>query len=101
MPQEDHNATELDKPEIVLGVILIANHQTAEVVQPSEKSFHLPTTLEAAQRTSVLSEVLGPATLAVWSNQLSAELLQNFTIQRVAVVRLVPNESLGDVRDES
>src|SRR5215471_2023186 len=101
MTQKDHNAGELDKPEIVLGVILIANHQAAEVVQPSEESFHFPTTLEAAQRTSVLSNSIGLATFAVWSDHLSAELLQNFTIQPVAVVGLVSNESLRDISDES
>src|ERR1051325_9471858 len=95
MAQKDHNAGELDKPEIVFGVILIADHQSAEVVQPSEESFHFPTTLEAAQGTCVLGDVLGPATFAVWSDHLSAELLQNFTVQPVAVVSLEVLEQFG------
>jgi len=101
MAQKDHDAGELDKSEIILGVIFVANNQAAKVVQPCEESFHFPTTLEAAQRTSVLSDTIGPATLAVWSNHLSAELLQNFTVQAVTVVSLIPNESLRDVSDES
>src|SRR6516162_4523390 len=101
MPQKDHNAGELNETEVVLGVIFIADHQAAEVIQPGEQSFHFPTTFEAAQRTPVLSDVLGSATFAVWSDHLDAELLQNFTVQRVTVVSLIANESLRDISDES
>src|SRR3974390_3519809 len=101
MPQQDHNASELNKAQVVLGVVFIADNQAAEVVQPSEESFYLPTTLEAAQRTSVLSNAIGPAAFAVWSNHLSTKLLQNFTIQRITIVSLISNESLGDISHES
>jgi hypothetical protein len=49
----------LDKPEIILSVIFIANHQAAKVVQPGEESFDFPTALEAAQRPTILSDALG------------------------------------------
>src|SRR5215471_4190347 len=101
MPQKDNNAGELNKTEVVLGMIFIANHQAAEVIQPGEQPFHFPTTLEATQRTSILSDAFGPATFSVWSNHLDTELLQNFTVQRVTVVSLVPNQPLRDVSDES
>src|SRR5690348_10645318 len=101
MPQKDHNAGKLNKSEIILGVIFIANNQTAKVVQPSEESFHFPTTLKAAQGASVLSDAIGPAALTVWSNHLSAELLEHFTVQAVAIVSLISNESLRNISDES
>src|SRR5215472_14115629 len=101
MPQKDHNAGELNETEVVLGVIFIADDHAAEVVQPGEQSFHFPATLKAAQRTSVLSDTLGPATLTMWSDHLGAELLQNFTVQPVTVVSLISNESLRDVSNES
>src|SRR5215472_3263227 len=101
MPQQDHNAGELNKTEVVLGVIFIADHQAAEVVEPGEQSFHFPPALEAAQGTSVLSDALGPAALAVWSNHLGAELLQNFMVQRITVVSLIANKPLRDIRNKS
>src|SRR5438105_14298590 len=101
MPQQDHDASELDKPEIVFGVVFIANNQPAKVVQPCKEALHFPATLETTQGTPVLSNAIGPATLTVWSNHLSAELLQNFTVQRITVVSLISDKSLGDVSNES
>jgi len=81
-------------------MIFITNNQAAKVEQPSEGSFYFPATLEAAQWTSVLSDAIAPATLAVWSNHLGAELLQNFVVQAVTVVSFISNESLGKALGE-
>src|SRR5258707_23038 len=101
MPEKDDDAGKLDKPEIVFSMVLIADDQSAKVVQPGEESFHFPAALEAAQGTTVLSDSIRPATLAVRSNHFGTELLQHLMIQRVTVIGLVSNEPLGHIRDES
>jgi len=101
MTQQDHSAGEVDKPEIVFGVVFIANNQSAKVVQPGEEALHFPAALEAAQGTSVLSNVIGPATSAVWRNHFSPELLQNLTVQPVTVISLIANESLRNISNEA
>src|SRR5215831_576760 len=101
MPEKNHKAGKLDKSEIILSVVFVADHQPAKVVQPGEESFNFPTTLEAAQRTTILSDSIRPATRAVWSNHLGTELLQHLLIQRVTVVGLVANQALRNISNQS
>src|SRR5215472_2365215 len=100
MPEKDDNAGKVDKPEIIFSVVFIANDQAAKVVQPGEEALHFPPALESAQRTTVLSDGVRPATLAVGSNHFSAELPEHFIVQRVTVVTLVADKTLGQIRDE-
>src|SRR6478735_7127327 len=100
MAQQDNYAGELDQSEIIVSVILISHNQAAEVVHPSEQSFHFPAALEPAQRTSVLGNPIGPAAATVRSNHFGAELLQNLSVQPVTVVRLVSNEPLRQISYE-
>src|SRR5262245_34743949 len=101
MPEKDQEAGQLDKAEIILGMILIANDESAKIKQPGEQSLNLPTALEATQCTTVLGDAIHPTTGAVWSNHLGTKLLQHFLVQRVTVVALVANEALRHIGDKS
>src|SRR3954471_326754 len=100
MSQEDHKAGEVDEAQIVLRVILITNDQAAKVEQPGEKAFNFPTTLEATQAATILSDSVRPPSLPVWGNHFGAELLKHFPVQRIAVVGLVSNQSLRHIGHE-
>jgi len=39
MPEKNENAGKLEKTQIILSMIFIANNQAAEVVQPGEESW--------------------------------------------------------------
>jgi hypothetical protein len=49
MSEQDLHATETHHAEEILHVVLLANHQSTEVMQPSEEPFHSP------QGTAILS----------------------------------------------
>src|SRR5262245_57805687 len=100
MPEKDGNAGELDEAQIILRMIFIANDQAAKVVQPGEKPFNLPTALEAAQSTTVLSDSIRPTALTVWGDHLGAELMEYFFIKRVTVVGLISNQPLWHIRNK-
>src|SRR5215467_6407050 len=101
MPEKDHKAGKLDKPEIIFSLVFVANHQAAKVVQPGEESFNFPAPFKAAQGASVLSDAVQASALAMGSNHLGPELLQHFIIQSVTVIGLIPNQSLGHIRNKS
>ena len=54
MPQEDHEATELDHGEEVDLMMFPARDQSAEVVQPGEEALDFPAAAIAAQFATVL-----------------------------------------------
>jgi hypothetical protein len=70
---------------------VVAHHQSAEVAEPREGSFHGPTPSVAAQRPAILGPRLAPI-LAMRSNQLDASHSQLFS-QRIAVVAAVGNQA--------
>src|ERR1051326_5304726 len=86
---------------VILGVIFIANNQTAEVVQPGEQPFDFPAALEPTQHTTVLSDRISPTALAVWSDHLRAELIEHLFIKRVAVVGLISYQPLRHICNEA
>jgi hypothetical protein len=48
MPEQEVKASELNKTEEVLDVVLPSGDEAAEVVHPSEESFHFATATVAA-----------------------------------------------------
>ncbi len=97
-PQQDHDATELNEAKKVDGVVLPAIHQSTKVVQPGEEAFDLPASTVAAQRASILG--LHLAVAAVRCDQFDPA-LGELRGERVAVVGLVPDQALGEFRDEA
>jgi len=98
MAQEDDSRSQVDKALEVLGVVLVAHNQSAEVKKPSEESLNLPAPNVAAQRPSILSRsTLG----SVRRNHFGAIILHQGLIQPITVIGLVPNQALGDIRHDS
>ena len=93
MSGQDDDTGELDKAVVVLGVMFIANNQSAKVVQPGVQAFDFPAALESAQRTPVLSDSICLTAPAVWSDHVRTKLIQHLLVQRVAVVGLISNQS--------
>ena len=54
MPEEDQDTAEVDKAPIVVGMILIPDHQPSEVPQPGEQPLHLPPSAVTPQGATIL-----------------------------------------------
>src|SRR5688572_3781569 len=101
MPEQDDERGELDKAEVIVRMMFIANYQSAKVVEPGKQALYFPATLEAAQCAAILSLPVEPTALTVRCDHLGAELMEHLTIQFVAVVSFVANQPLGDIGDEA
>ena len=92
MPQEDNEAAELKHAEEIGVVIFPTADESAEVVEPGEEPFDLPSTTVAAQFAAVLS-ALPAAIVLVWRDEPDAMVLQEALVQRIAVVGAVADHS--------
>lgn len=77
-------------------MVLVANDEPAEVLKPGEEALDFPATSVAIQPLGILGRV--PAT-PVRGDHLDAVVLEH-EIEFVAVVRLVPDQMLGEISDE-
>ena len=75
-----------------------ARDQAAEVVEPGEKPFHLPAPPVTAQRPAVLGFASSPP---IRRDQLDAVFGRELGIERVRVVRLVPDQPLRKLVEEA
>ena len=82
----------MDEAEKVLDVVFPSGNEAAEVVHPGKETLHLPSSLVASQRTSILR--LAAAT-AIGRDQLDAILFFEFFIEPIGVVGFVADESGG------
>ena len=87
----------LRKPREILGVVLVASNQATKVVKPSEQAFDFPSSPIPSQRASVLGGVFAVAPMG--SDQFDTLLLQ-LLIQRIGVVRPIPDQALRLFREE-
>src|SRR5688572_25800244 len=90
MPEQDQSEPELHHSQKVLGMVLVANPETTEVVHPGKQSLDLPAAPVPTQRTAVLA--LLPV-VPIRSNHLDPSLPQPL-IQPIAIVSLVPDQLL-------
>lgn len=100
MAQEDQDAGKLDEPEEILGMILIPGHEAPEVLQPGVEPFDAPAAPVPSQRTPVLDRRL-PPTPPVRRDQFHPALRRQARIQRVAVIRLLRDQSGGELGREA
>jgi len=75
-------------------MILITHDQPTEVLKPSEQPLDLPTSSIPPQRATVLAGWL-TAAASMRSDQFHAPFFGQSGIQRIAVIRLIPHQSLG------
>src|SRR6266700_7603949 len=99
MPQEDDCGSQMEKALKVLRMIFISYHQPAEVEEPGEKPLYFPPAPVPAQWPPVLRGHT-PVDF-VGCDQLGTVLLHQLLVQPVAVVRLVPDQTLGHIRHEA
>ena len=98
MPQEDAATGQFEKAQEILGVVLVASNQATKVVKPSEQAFDFPSSPIPSQRASVLGGVFAVAPMG--SDQFDTLLLQ-LLIQRIGVVRPIPDQALRLFREEA
>jgi len=75
-------------------MIFIPNDKSAKVLKPCEEAFDLPASLVATQRTAILSGGLTPIAF-VRSDHLHASFFGQTSVQGIAVVGFVANQTLG------
>ena len=98
MLEEHLQAGEVDEAEKVLDVVFPSGNEAAEVVHPGKETLHLPSSLVASQRTSILR--LAAAT-AIGRDQLDAILFFEFFIEPIGVVGFVADESGGELIEKA
>jgi hypothetical protein len=94
MPQEDHEATELEHAEKVGLVIFPTADQSAEIVKPGEKAFDFPATTVSAQLAPVLG-ALAVAIVLVGRDEPNVMFLPEVLVERIAVVGAVADQASG------
>src|SRR6266568_6689577 len=91
-PEEDNEASELDKSEEVLGVVFPADEDAALPLNPSEEAFDEPAPHVAAEAAAILGRWLAPVG-AMRRDHLDAVLAQ-LLIQWIAVVSAIADQVL-------
>jgi hypothetical protein len=94
--EQNPNACQMNKADVVFDLILIAHCNPAIAQQPAVQAFNLPSPLVSPQRPTILRFRSG-AIATMWSDHLDATLSQ-CSIQRVRVIRLVANQTFGFIR---
>ena len=97
-PEQNADAGQLDKGQVVLDLALVADHDAAEVLEPSVGPLDLPASFVAAQRSSILGE---PAPVrTVRRDQFNAS-ASKASIMSVTIVGSVADEAAGSSRDKT
>ncbi len=99
MPEQNADASEVHETEEVLGMALVAGHESPEILKPREESLDPPATPHATKRTPILS-LRALAVAAVPGDQLDSPPLHQALIQSVAVVCPVADQALGSGPEE-
>src|SRR6266508_1466378 len=93
MPEQDDDTAQLNEAEVILSMVFPARDEAAKVLQPREQTLDLPPTAVAAERAAVLGHL---ATVrAVGRDQLDAALRVQPPVQRIAVIRPIPDQARG------
>jgi hypothetical protein len=99
MPEQDLHATQAHHAKEVLDVVLPANHQPTKMMQPSKESFHSPTPAVSSQGTAILRGC--PALTAMRGDHLDAIAFRQLSVQAVAVVGFVADQSRREGVEEA
>src|SRR5204862_1821844 len=94
MSDQDDQAGQANKAKIVLSLILITDHQTAGVIEPSNKPFDFTSTCKSSQGSTILGLGISAAIDFVLCDHLGSKLLQNLTIQLIAIIGFVTDQLL-------
>jgi hypothetical protein len=86
-------------PEEVGRVSFPASDQAAVIMKPGEEPFDLPATTHATKRTTILGEMT--TTRPLRCDELDAVRPQDMRVERITVVRLIANQSFGEIGKEA
>ena len=94
VPDEDHDASELEEAAVDSDKPLVANQQPSPVSQPCEEALHFPAFAIAAQRSAVLkrSSLSAPA---VWTDQFTTEMSHEMS-QPVRIIGTIHDQTAGE-----
>src|SRR5206468_9880748 len=90
MPQQDHDATELDETQKIRNLVFMTGDQSAEVLKPSEQALDFPAAAIAPQRTAVLGFHSG---IPPWPVDQLVAVFGRFGPDRVPVEGFVADQS--------
>lgn len=99
MPEQDPGTGEMEHGDEVLDVSFPARDEPTKVVEPSEESFDLPSTLHTADAASILCRL--PPAPPMWSDHLDAVIRHERTVEAVAIVAAVADQARREVREEA
>lgn len=99
MPEQHEGACELYEAEEVFDVVFPTSDQPAVVLHPGEDPFDLPSAPVSAQRSAILRLLLPIGTIG--RDHLNTIFLCQRLIQRIGVISLVANQSLGQLIEEA
>ncbi len=77
-------------------MVLVANNNSSEVLQPSKKALDIPAPLVPSHRPPVLSDILPPVG-SMRSDQLNATLCREALIKGITVIRFIADDLFGKV----
>ena len=92
--KQDEDAAKPQKPEEVLGLVLPARYETAEVLQPRKQPFDQPTALCAAKLSPVLPAPTRAFTAPLRSNEFDSSLFSKLNFMFPAVPSSISDEVL-------
>jgi len=94
-PQENDEAAELQEAEEVLGLVVPAECDSTEALQPGEKAFDLPAATVATKGPAILLPAARPGSGALGRDELDAAASEPLR-ERVAVESLVTDQLRRD-----
>ena len=94
-PQENDGAAELQEAEEVLGLVVPAECDSTEALQPGEKAFDLPAATVATKGPAILLPAARPGSGALGRDELDAAASEPLR-ERVAVESLVTDQLRRD-----
>jgi len=100
IPEQDANASEVEKAQEIFGMTLVSGHEATEVEEPGEQPLDLPSPPVAPERPTILG--LGALAIApVRRDERDAPVVPQPSIQGVAVVGSITDQVLGRVFEEA
>jgi len=97
--QVNHDADQKEDGFKVLVFVFMSGHAASIIEQPSKEAFHFPPSFIAPEFPSILCFLL-PAVAFVRSNQFNAFFFA-LLIQRIRVIRFVPDELFRQLLDKT
>src|SRR5213083_596653 len=91
----------MNETQEIFRVILPSYNQSSKVVHPGEHAFDFPTATKTSQCPSILGLTFRSTALTMGRDYFRTELTHHLTVERVAVVGFVSDQSLRRIGNKS